>query len=271
MLGQQMFDRSKRRISLTNFGEVFLRYASASLSALEEGMEAVRDGPESQTIRIGALPTVSASVLPRAVQLFSASSWAATPRIITGPNDYLLEMLRTGDLDVVIGRMADADVSTGLSFEHLYSEQVVLAVRPGHPLLKMPFSVRMLEQYQTLAPSPDMVIHRAAQQILLTLGVSTLRNRIETISNDFGRAYVRQSDSIWIISAGVVAHDVAEGQLMLLPLDTRESLCPVGITTLAAIKLSLASVMFLDAVRKVCSLPNSFSLNQTATPCHPVN
>src|SRR5690606_20116228 len=93
------------------------------------------DDHEATMVRVGALPTVSAQLLPGAVQEFVAEEHNSVARIITGPNAYLLSLLRTGDVDMVIGRMAEPNAMFGFSFEHLYSERVVMVVRPEHPLL----------------------------------------------------------------------------------------------------------------------------------------
>jgi LysR family pca operon transcriptional activator len=252
LLGGQLFDRSRRRLSLTPFGEVFFRYASTSLAALRQGIDAARGTQEAAVVRVGALPTVSARILPDAVRSFTAEGAGVNTRIITGPNGYLLSLLRTGDVDLVIGRMAEPNAMLGFSFEHLYSERVVLAVRPGHPLLgEREFNLRMIEPFQTLMPTPDSVIRPVVERVLMAHGVTGLRDDIETVSNAFGRSYVRQTDAIWIISEGVVANDVAEGQLALLPVDTSETLGPVGFTTRTDTTPTLAAVSLMQAVRDV--------------------
>lgn len=254
LLGGQLFDRSRRRLSLTPFGEVFFRYASTSISALRQGIEAARGRQEVAMVRVGALPTVSARILPDAVRSFTAAGSGVNTRIVTGPNGYLLSLLRTGDVDLVIGRMAEPNAMFGFSFEHLYSERVVLAVRPGHPLLaEREFNLRMIEPYQTLMPTPDSVIRPVVERVLLAHGVTSLRDDLETVSNAFGRAYVRQTDAIWIISEGVVANDVAEGQLTLLPVDTRETLGPVGFTTRTDTSPTVAAINLMEAVRNVAA------------------
>jgi LysR family transcriptional regulator, pca operon transcriptional activator len=254
LLGGQLFDRSRRRLSLTPFGEVFFRYASTSLVALRQGIDAARGTQNAAILRVGALPTVSARILPVAVRAFAEESTGIGTRIITGPNNHLLSLLRTGDVDIVIGRMAEPNAMVGLSFEHLYSERVVLAVRPGHPVLEQPqFNLRMIEDYQTLMPTPDSLIRPAVERILLAHGVTRPRNEIETVSNAFGRSYVRQTDAIWIISEGVVANDVAEGHLELLPVDTSETLGPVGFTTRADTAPSLAVISLMQEVRTVAA------------------
>ncbi len=252
LLGGQLFDRSRRRLSLTPFGDVFLQYASTSIAALRQGIDAAKGAGETAVVRVGALPTVSARVLPEAVRAFYEKANGATTRIITGPNGYLLSLLRTGDVDLVIGRMAEPKAMVGLAFEHLYSERVVLAVRPGHPVLEQRnFSLRMIEGYQTLMPTPGSVIRPLVERILLSHGVTQLRTEIETVSNAFGRSYVRQTDAIWIISEGVVAKDIAEGYLAVLPIDTSETVGPVGFTTRIDTTPSIAATGLMQAVRSV--------------------
>ena len=254
LLGGSLFDRSKRKLFLTPFGEVFNRYASTSLAALRQGIDVARGTHEATTVRVGALPTVSARILPDAVEAFTATGTGVHTRVITGPNDYLLTLLRTGDVDFVIGRMTEPDAMVGLSFEHLYSERVVMAVRPGHPLLaERPFELPMIETYQTLMPTPNSVIRNLVDRMLLAHGITHLRDEIETVSNAFGRAYVRQTDAIWIISEGVVAVDVAEGQLALLPVDTSETTGPVGLTTRTDMVSTLAADSLMQAVRDVAA------------------
>lgn len=250
VLGGSLFDRSKRNLFLTPFGEVFYRYAATSMAALRQGIDLARGTHDAAIVRVGALPTVSARILPSAVQAFTATASGVHTRVITGPNDYLLTLLRTGDVDLVIGRMAEPDVMLGLSFEHLYSERVVFVVRPGHPLLaERSFDLSMVERYQALVPPPGSVIRRLVERMLVANGVTELRDEVETVSNAFGRAYVRQTDAIWIISEGVVAEDIADGHLMLLPVDTSETTGPVGLTTRTDMVSTLAAESLKQAVR----------------------
>jgi len=254
ILGVSLFDRSRRNLFLTPSGELFQRYASTSFTALRQGIDSLGSAQADEIVKVGALPTVSARILPPSVQRFSEQHLPARARIITGPNAYLLSLLRMGDVDLVIGRMADPDAMTGLAFEHLYSEKVVFVVRLGHPLLGVKhFELAMIEPYQTLMPTPDSVIRPFVQRLLLAHGVSNVRDEIETVSNAFGRSFTRYSDAIWIISEGVVAEDVADGQLALLPVDTAETLGPVGLTTRTDTSQSFAAQALIQAIRDVAA------------------
>lgn len=254
ILGAPLFDRARRKLQLTAFGEVFYRYAATAIAALRQGIDAARTGAESALVRIGALPTVSARILPEAVQTFTTQQPGVHTRIVTGPNDYLLTRLRTGDVDLVIGRMAEPEAMLGLAFEHLYSERVAMVVRPGHPLLGHPdFTLKSIEPYQLLMPTPGSVIRPLVERLLRAHGLTALRDEVETISDAFGRSYVRQTDAVWIISEGVVARDVADGQLALLPVDTTETQGPVGFTTRADAAPGFAAQALMQAVRDIAA------------------
>lgn len=72
-------------------------------------------------------------------------------------------------------------------------------------------------------PTRASIIRPFVERFLITNGIASLPNQIETVSDAFGRAFVRASDAIWIISAGVVASDVDDGTIAILPIDTSET------------------------------------------------
>jgi len=102
-------------------------------------------------------------------------------------------------------------------------------------------------------PTPSSLIRRLVDRMLLTHGITELRDEVETVSDAFGRAYSRQTDAVWIISEGVVANDLAEGRLALLPVDTGETTGPVGFTTRTETSPSLATSSLIQSVRDVAA------------------
>ncbi|MGB3391607.1 MAG: LysR family transcriptional regulator, partial [Pseudaminobacter sp.] len=136
-LGVAVLERDGRGIRITRSGEIFIQHAGMAITALRQGIDSVaNEGAASgPLIRIGALPTVSVRVMPLAMSFFLRENTGATLKIVTGENAVLLEQLRVGDLDLVVGRLAAPEKMAGFFFEHLYSEQVVFVVRAGHPLL----------------------------------------------------------------------------------------------------------------------------------------
>lgn len=248
----KLFDRSKRGAALTRFGEVFLRYAGTSVSALRQGVDSIEHAREKGGLvtTVGVLPTVAARIMPAAVHAFKADGMETTVRIITGYNTILLEQLRVGDLDLVVGRLSSPELMTGLTFEHLYSEKVCFLVRAGHPLLaERPFDLGRIRDFTVLVPPPGAVIQSVVERLLIANGIGSLPDRVETVSPAFGRKYTRMSDAVWAISTGVVTDDIADGVLVELPVDTGETTGPVGLTMRADTPPSLATQMLMQAIR----------------------
>lgn len=254
-LGVALFERDGRGIRITRPGEVFLRHAAASLTALRQGIDSVSQEllDNVPPVRIGALPTVSTRIMPRAMALFLEEQTRSRIKIVTGENAVLLEQLRVGDLDLVVGRLAAPEKMAGFSFEHLYSEQVLFVVRSGHPLLAGGSVFGGLADYPVLMPTRGSIIRPFVEQFLIANGVASLPTQVETVSDAFGRAFVRQSDAIWIISSGVVAGDIADGMLAALPIDTSETRGPVGLTLRTDAPPSLPLSILMQTVRQAAS------------------
>lgn len=263
-LDVKLFDRSRRGNALTRFGEVFLRYAGASVTALRQGVDSitqVRMRGET-TITVGVLPTVAARIMPAAVCRFKEDGVESNVTLITGPNTMLLGRLRVGELDLVVGRLAEPAQMTGLTFTHLYSERVTFAVRPGHPLLKEdPVDLTRIGDYTVLMPPGGSTLRPNVDRFLIAHGVAAIGDRIETDSIPFGQVYVRATDAVWIISHGVIAREVEAGDLVELPVDTSEALGPVGLTFRADTPPSPNMHLFMNAIRSVTD-----PLQETATP-----
>ncbi|MBP0617985.1 pca operon transcription factor PcaQ [Jiella mangrovi] len=251
VLGARLMERSRSGVSLTPVGQMFHAYANSSLAALRQGIEGVSETLAAGGLRlsIGALPSVAARIVPEAAVEMGRVAPEVGLAIVTGPNGYLLSELAAGALDLVIGRLGNPEMMADLSFSQLYSERISLVVRPGHPLVGRA-DVSAIADYPIVFPNRNAAIRVMAEQFFIAQGIRRAGHRIETVAETFGRAYVRKTDAVWVISSGVVALDVAEGMLVELPIPTRETLGPVGLTMRGEGDPSPALRMFMEAVRR---------------------
>ena len=234
ILGVVLFDKDGRGIRISHFGEVFQKHAGESIASVQRGIDSIVEAQKSggPPIRIGALPTVSATFMPEAVADFLAIGTGSRVTIVSGENRMLLAALRQGELDLVVGRLAAAELMEGLHYEPLYSEEVTIVVRPQHPLrARRNFTLAELSQYTVLMPTRGSVIRPFVDRLLLTNGIPELPRMVETVSDSFGRAFTARHDAVWIISRGVVAMELESGQLSELKIDMRETRGSVGLTT----------------------------------------
>ncbi|WP_439122777.1 pca operon transcription factor PcaQ [Marivita sp.] len=231
ILGKPLFDRTHRRLALTSVGRVFQQHAGAAMAELSRAQSLVMDTPSQITrLSVGVLPTAATSLMPRAALAFRDSHPNCLLRVSTGPNWLLMSQLRESSLDLVVGRMGNAEVMQHLSFHHLYSEDIAAVVRPGHSLIDTDQPMGALEGYPLLLPPPGAVIAPLVRALLSRHGVTSQSAAFESVSLAFGRRVVQSSDAVWFISRGVVEDELDAGTLRALPLGNDLRGGPIGIS-----------------------------------------
>ncbi|SFE96524.1 LysR family transcriptional regulator, pca operon transcriptional activator [Sulfitobacter brevis] len=231
ILGVALMHRDRSGIELTREGAVFQQFAEQALAALGHGLaslDALSAGTAAP-LRVGALPSVAADLLPDVIMQFAEFSPATPVMVEDGPIEGLIDRLRAGALDLIVGRMGPPERMVGLSFTPLYAEQVVFAVAADHPLAAAD-TPEMLASACVLYPPKGAAICSAVDRFLLSQGGADWPKRIETVSGAFGRAMtLGPAQAVWIISQGVVARDIAAGRMVRLPIDTSTMAGHVGI------------------------------------------
>jgi len=251
IVGKPLFVRARSGTTPTPEAEAFMPHVRASLHALGQAVDSVRREPEAAPLRIGVLPTVASSFLPRVLGPLLAQRPVLELRIGTGRNAQLIEQLRSREVDAVIGRLADPELMRGLSFEHLYAEPVVIVVRPKHPLLRARArrGARLdVARYPCVLPPSGTLIRQVADGFLARHGIAASAGRIETLDIALARAMVLQGDHLWFTPVGAVQPDLESGALVRLPprLTPEEA---VGLMLRAEPVTDAGMLAFLTALR----------------------
>lgn len=143
-LGVALFDRSTKKIRMTEAGEILRTYMTPALEQIDRGVQALRGDAEflSGTIRLGTTPSFNTRMVPLCVSTF-LHHYPHTQVVVEElSGDMLARRISSGDLDLAVSyRPVDG---TGLWFEPLYNEELRLVVAASHPLAKRR-RVRMVE------------------------------------------------------------------------------------------------------------------------------
>ncbi|MHA6263961.1 LysR substrate-binding domain-containing protein [Arenibacterium sp. CAU 1754] len=198
-----------------------------------------KDGGASVRLSVGALPTASTDLLPRAALRFREEAPNVRLHILTGPNWLLFNQLRDGSLDLVVGRMPEGEAASGVTFQQLYVEDVVLVCRPGHPILKTPSPEDSVGQFPLILPPKGAVISGTVDRYLSSIGLPEMRGDFETVALPVGRKIVQSSDMLWFISRGVVAEELRLETLLVVDLASPLLSGPVGISVSRSAPLSV--------------------------------
>ena len=133
-LGVRLFHRSKRGVDLTPAGEALLPWARQVLADVDQARAEVQElaGLRRGRLAVGATPSVSTTVLPRALAGFHAQYPGVSLALREAGSDDLIRELEQGGLDVALVILPARHPS--LETTPFLEEELVLAVPPGHEL-----------------------------------------------------------------------------------------------------------------------------------------
>ena len=160
-VGQPLFDRIGKKVVTTEAGELFLGFASRALKEVDLGLAMLKPGGSDLTgqVRIGATHTFNIGLIPECVALFLARHPTVRVRVEELAADQIGAKLHAGELDIGIAYRPSGP--SGLWFEPLYNEEMVLVVADTHPLAGRK-RIRMVELHQQrLVLLPDYFATRA--------------------------------------------------------------------------------------------------------------
>ncbi|MCG7781131.1 LysR substrate-binding domain-containing protein [Lelliottia amnigena] len=252
LTGTRLFNRGRLGAQLTLVGEQFLTHAVKVLDALNTAGQALnrKDSQDTDVVRVGALPTAALGILPAAIGQFHKQQKNTTLQVATMNNTMLLSGLKSGELDLGIGRMSDPELMVGLNYELLFLESLKLVVRPGHPLLRDTVTLsRVMEWPVVVSPKGTAPRHNA--EVMLQMQGCTLPSGcIETLSASLSRQLTVDYDYVWFVPSGAVKEDLRQGCLSALPVASPGAGEPIGILTRVDTPLSSGAQSLLSAIRK---------------------
>jgi LysR family transcriptional regulator, transcription activator of glutamate synthase operon len=133
-LGVALFDRVGRNVRLTEAGEALLPHARAAMAQVEAARAemAERIGLRRGRATVGTTPTVGTQLLPTVLAAFNKQYPGIELRLHEAGVQTLLDLLETGLTDVAVVTLPVEDEH--LTVVPLFSEEMIVAVWPGHPL-----------------------------------------------------------------------------------------------------------------------------------------
>ncbi|EAA0710836.1 LysR family transcriptional regulator [Salmonella enterica subsp. enterica] len=252
LTGTRLFERGRLGAQLTVPGEQFLTHAVKVLDALNTAGQALnrKEDASADVVRVGALPTAALGILPAAIGRFHQQQKSTSLQVATMNNTMLLAGLKSGEIDLGIGRMSDPELMGGLNYELLFLESLKLVVRPGHPLLQETITLSRVMEWPVVVSPKGTVPRQNAEALLQSQGCKMPAGCIETLSASLSRQLTVDYDYVWFVPSGAVKEDLRQATLVSLPVPTQSAGEPIGIFTRFDIPLSTGAQMLIAAIRK---------------------
>lgn len=135
-LGSPLFERTTRRVVLSEAGRALLPVARRVLGEVDAARISVADvtGLRTGGVAVGTIETLTSVDLPAALASFHRAHPGVRITVRDALVPQLLDMLRSGELDLAYV-LLDSGGAEGLATFGPHTEKLVLAFGPDHPLV----------------------------------------------------------------------------------------------------------------------------------------
>lgn len=203
-LGVKVLERSRRGSSLTAFGEILVRRAEGVHSLLADAEAEVRSHAAgiSGPLRIGATPSVLASLLPKALRELDDGQTPLDLEIVDGLDGRLVPMLRSGAIDVIVGPVNEMLGGTDDVVEEVLLEDPFwLAVGPSSPFYgSKRLTLAELADAPWALPREGSTYRRHVEALFMTAGVGWPKNCILVNALPLLESLVAHTSRITLVS-----------------------------------------------------------------------
>jgi LysR family transcriptional regulator of abg operon len=235
-------------IELTAAGQDLLEHAQRVVSQLQHAEDALarhRDGASTQRLAVGVTTWVAQTLLARTLPPFRAELPHVQLELSDGLSALTYPKLREGSLDLAIGRIAPPEAMEGLQATPLFSYDMTVVARNGHPLAAARSVGELLDQDWVLNFTP---VEKAAlmDNLFGRHGFAAPRARIHLVhSASLMRTLVQQTDMLGFCPWPLVETDDMRARVVALPLRERFHSHQVGVVRRANEALSHAAARFV--------------------------
>ena len=133
-LGQPLFERQTRSVSLTDAGHLLLERARQILLLVDDTKALFNDDGQTGRIRVASIPTIAPYFLPERLKRFHRDFPEANVVVHEDTTENLLKKLNDGLVDVMIAALPIE--ARYLQIEKLFDEELLLVTAKENPLAK---------------------------------------------------------------------------------------------------------------------------------------
>jgi len=246
-LRRALVERRGQAVMLTDAGRQFARHFRLARVELEAGLaelDALK-GHETRSIAIGAMPLSRARVLPAAISRFQRRHPQVRIAIIEGSRAELVEPLRNGVIDFMVGALRDPLIEADLVQQPLFQDRPVVVARKGHPLEGRSPSLADLAAYPWIVAGPGAPLRESWEQMFAGAGLARPRVPIESGSAMIIRQLLLHNDFLTLLSPDQVAVELEARWLVALRSVPSAMQRTIGVSTRASWRPTIVQAEFV--------------------------
>jgi len=230
----KLVERSKSGSILTPAGQLVYARAKVILGntrSVEHELRELRTGNVGR-VTIGALPVALPALMPEALRALSRDYPGIVVRLIPGDSGFLLEMLRSEEIDLLVGRLWPGEDPT-FEYVTLKSSRFVLVARSGHSIFDLAHpTIANAVNYSWILPPTGSHGRSAIDTLFQGAGAAAPHASVETTSYMITRELLKSSDMLAPLDTTSVATDLQSSALRVVDLKLDVALPPIGVMSL---------------------------------------
>lgn len=252
VLRRPLVERRGKGIGFTESGRRTIRAFRLARAELLAGLAEVETlkGREVGRIAIGAMPLSRARVLPEAVAAFHVEHPDARISITEGSFADLIDPLRDGDLDVIVGALRDPAPDKDVEQEPLFLDRPAIIGRSGHPLAGRTPRLEQLAEYSWIASPQGTPLHARWRAMFEQAGLALPKVPIECGSVIAIRQILATSDFLAMLSPDQVGLELSTGLLSIIAEVPAGLSRMIGLTTRTGWRPTRVQAAFLEQLRR---------------------
>ena len=262
-IGAPLFETTSHGLRPTREALRLCRQLQLAIAELAQARAEVAalGGTERGATVIGAMPLGRSFIVPEAILRFAARRPSHQISILDGPYDSLLDALRRGRADVLVGALRES-IPADVIQELLFEDPLAIIVRRDHPLAGMSGRrgsgrslhappVAALARFAWIAPRPGSPLRRHFERLFRGATEQPSVAPIECNSLVAARALLLRSDRAMLLSAQQAHHELAAGELIALPHPAGRVVREIGLTLRRDWRPTAAQAELIEMLRLV--------------------
>jgi len=253
-LNVTLFDRNRRRVNLTSAGQELLPRAEHVIQEIENRIEQARDisGTAYGTVTVAALPSLAASLLPRAIKILTQQHPHISVRIRDAVAVQVVNIIRNGEVDLGVGCAIKRDRE--LEWESLLLDRVCAFVAVDHPLSsRKGMSLTELVRHPLIMPVRESSIRMRFETAIERQGIIAIP-AYEAVYNSTVLALAAEGLGVAVLSELLVGHGNNTGRLHQIDLQGASLDRHIGILKPIGRSLSRPAQLFSEALKHAAGM-----------------
>jgi len=251
-LGQQLLDRSGRRVEPTEAGRRLYRGAQRLLALEEQILDEVAaegEGDLQGTLTIGASTGPGNVVLSRLLCAFQQANPELHVALLVADTQRIVELV--ADRSLELGVVGAARRHRGVAFERFFQDEVILACPPGHPFAGRTVPLDDLREETLIVMQEGAGVRQVIDDELRKRGlrIRDLGVKLELGLQESVKSAVQGGYGVTFISRLAIEADLAAGTIAEARVEGLEPVREIALARATGRTESRAAEAFLEFAR----------------------